>query len=162
MPLAPITQRQLEIMKFIRHHINVQGFPPTTKEITDHFGFASQNAVTEQLASLEARGMVGKVPNRARSLSITVQGMRAIVSAVLRSTEHEPVTHTPGRIRLRANGDANSYALVDEDGKWWMSLLVNGEQITARQEANLRRLAACWNAFEGMSTEQIEQAGKLA
>lgn len=65
--------------------------------------------------------------------------------------------HTEGRIQFRANGDANSYALLDDQGRWWLSLLMNGEQHTVKQEANLRRLAACWNACELMSTEDIEK-----
>lgn len=64
--------------------------------------------------------------------------------------------HTPGRLTVRANGDANSYALLDQNGQWWMSLLLNGQQLTASQEANMRRLAACWNACEGLSTENLE------
>ena len=63
-------------------------------------------------------------------------------------------THTPTRLTVRANGDANSYALLDDKGHWFMSMLVNGEQMEAKQEANLRRLAACWNACEGIPTEE--------
>lgn len=66
--------------------------------------------------------------------------------------------HTPGKIVFRPNGDANSYAMLDEASHWWMSLLMNGEQITARQEANLRRMAACWNACVEIPTERLEEA----
>ena len=65
------------------------------------------------------------------------------------------IPHTPTRLTVRANGDANSYALLDDKGRWFMSMLVNGEQMEAKQEANLRRLAACWNACEGIPTEEI-------
>ncbi len=65
------------------------------------------------------------------------------------------IPHTPTRLTVRANGDANSYALLDDKGQWFMSMLVNGEQMTERQEANLHRLAACWNACEGIPTEEI-------
>ena len=65
--------------------------------------------------------------------------------------------HTPRRLVVKANGDANSYALLDDAGKWWMSVLLNGEQLTATQEDNLRRLAACWNACEGITTEALEK-----
>lgn len=64
--------------------------------------------------------------------------------------------HTEGRLTFRANGDANSYALIGDDGRWWMSVLMNGEQMTERQESNLRRLAACWNACDGIDTDLIE------
>lgn len=61
-------------------------------------------------------------------------------------------------IYFRANGDANSYALIDRDAnKWLMSLLVNGERTTARQAEILERMAACWNACQGIETSVLEQ-----
>ena len=65
-------------------------------------------------------------------------------------------THTKGRIEFRPNGESNSYAMLDEDGNWWLSVLMNGEQVTERQLQNLRRLAACWNACDGIPTARIE------
>lgn len=65
--------------------------------------------------------------------------------------------HTPGPIAIRANGDANSYALIDADGKWLLSVLHNGDAMTARQEANMRRLAAAWNACQGIPTHALER-----
>ena len=64
--------------------------------------------------------------------------------------------HTQGRITFLEDGDANHYSMLTEGGRWWLSLLMNGEQTTARQIANLRRLAACWNVCEGISTESLE------
>lgn len=66
------------------------------------------------------------------------------------------VKHTEGRISVEAQGEANQYALLDDDGNWWMSVLVNGQQPTPLQAENLRRLVACWNAFGGYSTQAIE------
>jgi len=60
------------------------------------------------------------------------------------------------RLTYRANGDANSYALLDDTGNWFMSLQLNGQQMEAQQEANLRRLAACWNICEGFDTDMLE------
>lgn len=65
---------------------------------------------------------------------------------------------TTTRLTFRANGEANSYALIDADtGKWFMSLLVNGEQMETKQVENLRRLAATWNACDGIPTEALER-----
>lgn len=70
--------------------------------------------------------------------------------------------HTQGRLTVRENGDANSYALVDDTGNWLLSLLHNGQQLTETQRENLRRLAACWNACEGLHTESLERGAPLA
>lgn len=63
-----------------------------------------------------------------------------------------------GKLTVRANGDANSYALLDDTGNWLMSVLHNGEALEAKQLATLNRLAACWNACIGIPTEQLELA----
>lgn len=65
------------------------------------------------------------------------------------------------RLTYRANGDANSYALLDDTGNWFMSLLLNGRQMDAQQEASLRRLAACWNICEGFDTDTLEHIALL-
>lgn len=72
------------------------------------------------------------------------------------ASPREHTVHTPGRLHFRENGGANSYALLDENGRWWMSLLMNGEQVTESQRANLARMAAAWNACDGISTEKLE------
>lgn len=64
---------------------------------------------------------------------------------------------TNRHLTFRANGDANSYALLDDTGNWFMSLLVNGQQMEAKQVENLRRLAATWNACDGIPTEALER-----
>lgn len=64
----------------------------------------------------------------------------------------------PKHIYFRANGDANSYALIDADAiKWLMNVLVSGEHATARQAEILERMAACWNACEGIATSDLER-----
>lgn len=63
----------------------------------------------------------------------------------------------PGRIYFRENGEANSYSLIDHDAiKWVMALLVNGEHTASRQTKILERMAACWNACQGIETEELE------
>ena len=65
--------------------------------------------------------------------------------------------HTKGRITFKADGDANHYSMLTSDGRWWLSLLANGEQCTPTQIANMRRLAACWNACDTIPTVMLEE-----
>lgn len=70
-------------------------------------------------------------------------------------------THTTGRITFKADGDANCYSILTEDGRWLMAVLTNGEQTSERQIANFRRLATCWNACEGIRTDALEHRAHL-
>ena len=65
--------------------------------------------------------------------------------------------NTKGRLSIKENGDANSYALLDESGNWLLSILHNGEKLTSVQRETMRRVAACWNACEGISTDELEE-----
>lgn len=72
----------------------------------------------------------------------------------------DPAAATPGRMRFHEDGDANTYSMIDEGGRWWLALLHNGEAVTQRQRANMRRLAAAWNACEGIPTAELEARGQ--
>lgn len=64
--------------------------------------------------------------------------------------------HTHGRVTFKEDGDANHWSMLTEDGRWLLSLLHNGESVSERQIANFRRLAACWNACNGIDTDDLE------
>lgn len=68
--------------------------------------------------------------------------------------------HTQGRLSFLANPiEPNKYVIAVNDQRWFMSILHNGEQWEPEQRENMRRLVACWNAAEGLSTESLESAG---
>ena len=62
------TERQQEILDFIREQQDFRGMTPTTAEIMERFGFASPNAVTSHLQALERKGALLREPNKARGL----------------------------------------------------------------------------------------------
>lgn len=61
-------------------------------------------------------------------------------------------------LSLRENGEANSYAILDGNGKWLLSLLHNGEPLVAEQRENLNYLIACANACHGLKADGLERA----
>jgi repressor LexA len=65
-----LTPRQRVVLEFIRQHIQKQGFPPTVREIADHFGIASPNGVATHLKELVRKGAIAKEPNRARTIRL--------------------------------------------------------------------------------------------
>jgi len=62
------TERQQEILDFIRDEQTTRGITPSRSEIQEHFGFASPNAVTEHLKALEKKGALQRSANTARGL----------------------------------------------------------------------------------------------
>lgn len=63
-----LTERQQEILDFIRDQQRTRGVTPSTTEIQEHFGFASPNAVASHIAALERKGALQRESNKARSL----------------------------------------------------------------------------------------------
>ncbi len=62
------TDRQQQILDFIRAQQQTTGFTPSTREIQRHFGFGSQTAVMDHLRALERKGMLERAPRKARSI----------------------------------------------------------------------------------------------
>lgn len=72
-PDRPLTQRQAEILHFIRAEIRRQGYAPSLREIGARFGINSTNGVTDHLVALERKGAI-KLAGKLKSRGITVLG----------------------------------------------------------------------------------------
>ena len=69
--MKPLTARQQEILDYIRSRQAEAGDTPSFREIGDHFGFKSPNAVRDHLRALARKGALEKAPGLARSLKLT-------------------------------------------------------------------------------------------
>ena len=58
----PLTQRQREVLEFVREWRSRKGKMPSTREIQRHFGFASQTAAVNHLKALERKGFLRRMP----------------------------------------------------------------------------------------------------
>ena len=65
----PLTLRQREVLDFIRRVELQRGSGPTTREIQQHFGFASQTAAVDHIRALERKGVLDKIPGKARAVT---------------------------------------------------------------------------------------------
>ena len=63
-----LTQRQQQLLEFLKEYHSNNGLMPSTREIQDYFGFASQTAAVSHLRALEKKGVIQKVPGKARAL----------------------------------------------------------------------------------------------
>ena len=69
-----LTDRQSEILNFVREHMREQGAPPTRADIARAFGFSSPNAAEGHLRALVAKGHIEMAPGTARNIKLVEQG----------------------------------------------------------------------------------------
>jgi repressor LexA len=63
-----LTQRQAQLLEYLRNHHRDNGLMPSTREIQRHFNFASQTAAMSHLRALERKGVIQRLPNKARAV----------------------------------------------------------------------------------------------
>jgi repressor LexA len=66
----PLTDRQREVLDFIRDRVRDSHRPPTVREIGDHFDIRSTNGVRVILDALEKKGQLKRSPRLSRGLSV--------------------------------------------------------------------------------------------
>lgn len=71
------TPAQLQVLVFVFATAKRRGAPPTIREIAEHIGVSSTNAVTDHLRALERKGLVSRGGSLARSISLTAAGRAA-------------------------------------------------------------------------------------
>ena len=63
-----LTHRQREILDFISASIAERGFPPTLREIGEHFNIRSTNGVNDHLKALEKKGHLRREDLKSRAM----------------------------------------------------------------------------------------------
>jgi len=90
-----LTERQEKILAFIKRSIQEQGYPPTIREIGEHFGIRSTNGVNDHLKALERKGYLLRGELKSRALSVIEGGKPARL--LRREVEPAPETDS-GRV----------------------------------------------------------------
>ena len=63
-----LTHRQQEIVQYLRESQRKTGVMPSTREIQHYFGFASQTAAMSHLRAQERKGVIQRLPGKARAV----------------------------------------------------------------------------------------------
>ena len=63
-----LTERQQQVLHYIRQSINDRGYPPTLREIGAHMGIRSTNGVNDHLRALERKGYLTREDMKSRAL----------------------------------------------------------------------------------------------
>ncbi len=65
-----LTQRQKQILEYIKKFIREKGYSPTLEEIGKHFRLSTKSGVYEHLEALEGKECISRSKNQARSIEI--------------------------------------------------------------------------------------------
>lgn len=65
-----LTDKQREILTFIKECVLEKGFPPSVREICDAVHLKSTSSVHSQLATLEKKGVIRRDPTKPRTIEI--------------------------------------------------------------------------------------------
>ncbi|MDQ3279869.1 MAG: transcriptional repressor LexA [Acidobacteriota bacterium] len=68
-----LTERQRDILNFIREFQKERGIAPTHREICDQFGFSSYGTVYKHLSLLEKKGLIRRDWNQKRGVELVEQ-----------------------------------------------------------------------------------------
>lgn len=65
-----LTDRQQQVLEYIRTTVEERGYPPSVREIGEAVGLSSPSSVHAQLNSLVAAGMIKKDPSKPRAIVV--------------------------------------------------------------------------------------------
>lgn len=68
-----LTRRQSQVLEYLEQCQERTGLAPSTREIQEHFGFASQTAALNHLRALERKGVIRRQAGKARAVAIASQ-----------------------------------------------------------------------------------------
>jgi repressor LexA len=70
--MRTLTERQQQVLDFIRGQQENEGTTPSLREVAAHFGFRSMTAAADHVRALRRKGMIEGAARRARSLQVRV------------------------------------------------------------------------------------------
>jgi repressor LexA len=79
-----VTERQRDILNFIKEYQKENGVAPTHREICDHFGFSSYGTVYKHLSLLEKKGLIRRDWNQKRGVELVEKEERREPAAGVR------------------------------------------------------------------------------
>src|SRR3977135_3419586 len=65
-----LTRKQFELLRFIHERLKEAGVPPSFDEVKDALDLRSQSGIHPLITSLEQRGFIRRLPNRARAIEV--------------------------------------------------------------------------------------------
>ena len=78
MAYGKITNKQREVLEYLKQQVLTKGYPPSVREICDAVGLKSTSSVHAHLESLERNGYIRKDPTKPRAIEIVDDGFNVV------------------------------------------------------------------------------------
>lgn len=78
MSYGKITNKQREVLEYLKQQILTKGYPPSVREICDAVGLKSTSSVHAHLESLEKNGYIRKDPTKPRAIEVVDDGFNLV------------------------------------------------------------------------------------
>ena len=78
MTYGKITNKQREVLEYLKQQVLQKGYPPSVREICDAVGLKSTSSVHAHLESLERNGYIRKDPPKPRAIEIVDDGFNLV------------------------------------------------------------------------------------
>ena len=78
MAYGKITNKQREVLEYLKQQVLTKGYPPSVREICDAVGLKSTSSVHAHLESLERNGYIRKDPTKPRAIEIADDGFNVV------------------------------------------------------------------------------------
>jgi repressor LexA len=65
-----LTERQRQVLQFIKDEIRLKGYPPSVREIGEAIGLSSSSTVHGHMARLEEKGFIRRDPTKPRAIEV--------------------------------------------------------------------------------------------
>lgn len=86
-----LTDRQRQVLDFIKSEVRTKGFPPTVRDIGEAVGLSSSSTVHAHLSALESKGLIRRDPSKPRALEVLERSDNVVHLPVPRNSVELPV-----------------------------------------------------------------------
>ncbi|MBF0345713.1 MAG: repressor LexA [Nitrospirae bacterium] len=91
MNISEPTDRQKEVLEFIKGHVTSFGYPPTIREICGHFGFTSPISAQQHVEALVRKGLLKRGTAKRRALQVVVPTSATLFPIIGRVRAGQPI-----------------------------------------------------------------------
>ncbi|MBM4147564.1 MAG: repressor LexA [Lentisphaerae bacterium] len=150
-----LTDRQMQVLGYVRECVRANGFAPSSREIMARFGFASPRAVTDHLNAIEAKGHITRSSGKARNIRLAhPAGGIPILGVAPAGRPLEAVEERMGTLDVNSMfGTPDSLFAVEVKGDSMSEAgILNGDYAVVRKQPSVPNGAIALAYLDGEAT----------